>query len=84
MTCRSYLACLLALLLWCALPGLAQEQIPSDRIDGILQLKPLVLDVRTAEEIAEFGTLPGALTIPEGEVESRLSEIPRDRLILVA
>lgn len=37
-----------------------------------------VLDVRPAEEYAA-GHLPGAISIPVGEIKRRLAELPRDR-----
>lgn len=43
---------------------------------------PLLLDVRTPEEYAA-GHLPGALLIPHDQLASRLSEIDRDRPVLV-
>lgn len=46
--------------------------------------KPFFLDVREPKELEELGTLPGYVNIPLGELESRLSEIPRDRLIITA
>lgn len=42
----------------------------------------LVLDVRTAKEFAT-GHIPGALNIHVSEVEGRLSEIPRDKVVVV-
>jgi phage shock protein E len=43
---------------------------------------PQVLDVRSAEEYAE-GHVPGAMLIPHDELASRLSELDRDRPVLV-
>lgn len=43
--------------------------------------RPLVLDVRTAEEYAA-GHLPGAVNIPVDELRSRLGELPADRRIV--
>ena len=42
--------------------------------------RPLLLDVRTAEEFAA-GHLPAAINIPVDELRSRLDELPRDREI---
>lgn len=42
----------------------------------------VLLDVREPEEYAR-GHLPGALNIPQAELATRLSEIPRDRSIIV-
>ncbi len=41
-----------------------------------------LLDVRTSEEYA-LGTIEGAANIPHYEVRKRLSEIPRDRTVVV-
>lgn len=41
----------------------------------------VVLDVRPEDEYAA-GHLPGALSIPGGELERRLSELPRDREVV--
>jgi len=46
------------------------------------QNPPLVLDVREPMETS-FGTIQGATLIPLSSLESRLSELPKDRLIAV-
>jgi rhodanese-related sulfurtransferase len=40
------------------------------------------LDVREPEEIRELGSVPGYVNIPVGQLESRLKEIPKDKLII--
>jgi len=42
------------------------------------------LDVREPKELVELGTLRGYVNIPLGELEKRLSEIPKDSLVVVA
>ncbi len=42
-----------------------------------------VLDVRETNEVAQSGWLQNAVHIPLGELRDRLSELPRDRRILV-
>lgn len=42
----------------------------------------LLLDVRTALELAESGTIPGAVHIHLGELAERMDELPRDRPVL--
>ena len=42
----------------------------------------MVLDVRTAEEVAA-GTIPGAKNIPVDQLRERLDQIPRDQELLV-
>jgi NADPH-dependent 2,4-dienoyl-CoA reductase/sulfur reductase-like enzyme/rhodanese-related sulfurtransferase len=41
-----------------------------------------LLDVRDADEVAEFGKLPNAVNIPLAQLRDRLGELPRDRRIL--
>ena len=41
------------------------------------------LDVREINEVAEFGRLPDAVHIPFGELRDRLTELQRDRRILL-
>jgi rhodanese-related sulfurtransferase len=43
----------------------------------------LVIDVREPWEYAE-GHIPGALSIPQAELASRLAELPKERAALVA
>ncbi|KAF4725296.1 hypothetical protein FOZ63_027870 [Perkinsus olseni] len=42
-----------------------------------------IVDVRSAGEVASKASLPGAIAIPVGEVESRISEVPKDGPVLV-
>src|SRR5579885_1494513 len=42
------------------------------------------LDVREPREIQQLGSIEGYVNIPLGQLESRLSEIPRDKLIITA
>jgi len=42
---------------------------------------PLLVDVRSYAAFAE-GHIPGSLHIPSEELPNRLSELPRDRLIV--
>jgi rhodanese-related sulfurtransferase len=76
---------LLVLLLLLA-PAWAQPVlVPADQIDTVREEKrPFLLDVRNPDEIEKLGTLPGAVNIPLDQLESRLDELPKDRLILTA
>jgi rhodanese-related sulfurtransferase/DNA-binding transcriptional ArsR family regulator len=52
------------------------DSISRDELLGRLRMGDItLLDVRSAEEYA-LGHLPGALNIPAGELEQRLSELP--------
>lgn len=42
----------------------------------------VLLDVRTPDEVAEDGELPGAINIPLCELRQRLDEVPRDREVV--
>ena len=59
--------------------------IPAGQVDSLRQEKDaFFLDVRSAEEIRSLGTLPDYYNIPVEELEQRLDELPKDRLILTA
>ena len=40
------------------------------------------LDVREPDEIRQLGSVPGYVNIPLGELERRLKEVPKDKLII--
>lgn len=40
------------------------------------------LDVREPKEIEDLGSVKGYVNIPLGELEKRLSEVPKDKLIV--
>jgi 3-mercaptopyruvate sulfurtransferase SseA len=61
------------------------RRISADDIDKYLaDGKTLFLDVREPKELEELGTIEGAVNIPLGQLEQRLAEVPKDRLILTA
>lgn len=41
-----------------------------------------MLDVREADEVAEWGSIDGAKNIPLGQIRDRIGELPRDRPIV--
>ena len=56
-----------------------------EEIEKALENKEVFfLDVREPKEIAELGSVKGYVNIPLGQLEKRLSEIPKDKLILTA
>ena len=67
----------------------AQAQGPTEiKTDDLKQKydrgeKLFYLDVREPKELEELGTLKGFVNIPLSQVESRLSEIPKDRPVVV-
>ena len=61
------------------------RRVQADEIDAyILEKKVFFLDVREPKEIEELGTLEGYYNIPIGDLEKRLGELPKDKLILTA
>ena len=63
---------------------MAAERIPIPELKKKLESdrKTLVIDVREPKEIAESGTIPGALRIPMGKVEQRMDEFSKDSEIV--
>ena len=63
--------------------GSPAQQLKGQAITDALQDSDLfILDVRTAAEIPEQGTIEGAVRIHIDELAGRLDELPRDRPIL--
>ena len=66
----------------------AQDQKPSPiKIDDLKKLveegkNVFDLDVREPKELEELGTLKGYVNIPLGQLESRLNEVPKNRVIV--
>ena len=84
---RPSLAVLFGPLLLSALPVAAWADRPAVSPAAVAELAarpdaPVVLDVRTPEEFAQ-GHIPGAVLIPHDQLASRLSELGRDRWVLV-
>ena len=73
-----------------ATPLRAQTPDPARRVDPatidalIADGKTVVLDVREPNELEETGTVKGAIHIPLGQLEARLGELPKDKVILTA
>lgn len=44
--------------------------------------KIFFLDVRSVEEVEKLGSVPGYVNIPLPELEKRLSEIPKEKLVI--
>lgn len=76
------------------LAGAALAQTPSeskvkrltpDELKLALDKKDIFfLDVREPKELVEFGTIKGYVNIPVGQLEQRLSEVPKDKTIITA
>lgn len=61
------------------------KRVNADAIDALIAKGDVVvLDVRDAKELEELGTLKGVIHIPLNQLESRLGELPKDKVILTA
>jgi rhodanese-related sulfurtransferase len=61
------------------------KRVKPDDIDALLAKgEVVVLDVREDAELVETGTVKGAIHIPLGQLEARLGELPKDKVILTA
>ena len=69
-------------------PAPAPPQAPKMASDDVLTLvekgEVFFLDVREPKELEELGTFEGYVNIPLGQIEKRLSEIPKDKAIITA
>jgi rhodanese-related sulfurtransferase len=59
--------------------SLSTEELEKYLKDG---KKIFFLDVREPKEIEELGSVEGYVNIPLGELEKRLKEVPKDKLII--
>ena len=77
-------------------PAAAPAKPPAPAVDESRRVQPadidamiakgdvVVLDVREDSELVETGTVKGAIHIPLGQLEARLGELPKDKVILTA
>jgi rhodanese-related sulfurtransferase len=65
-------------------PASAPKTISSEELAKLLETpgKVFFLDVREPEEIARLGSVKGYVNIPVSQIEARLSEIAKDKLIV--
>lgn len=62
----------------------APKTISADELAKLLEQpgKVFFLDVREAFEVKQLGSVKGYVNIPVSQLESRLGEIPKDKLIV--
>ena len=60
------------------------KQFTAEELEKFLQDEKNVflLDVREPKELSEFGSVKGYVNIPLSQVESRLKEIPKEKVIV--
>ena len=82
---RYFTLCFTLLLVAFAIGQEKEKPLTAEDIEKALENKKVFfLDVREPKELEELGTLEGYTNIPVSQIESRLSEIPKDKLILTA
>lgn len=60
-------------------------RVQSGDLDSVLQnTEVILLDVRETWELQKYGTRKGHVHIPLAELESRLNELPSNKVILTA
>jgi rhodanese-related sulfurtransferase len=62
------------------------KALSNEELTKLLEKKEnlFFLDVREPKEIAELGSIAGYVNIPLGQLPSRLSEVPKNKLIITA
>lgn len=62
----------------------ASKTISADELAKLLEQpgKVFFLDVREPFEIKQLGSVKGYMNIPLSQLESRLTEVPKDKLIV--
>lgn len=81
-------ACLLAsamlLGIACGQSGKPVKELNSEELAKLLEQPGTIffLDVREPAEIAKLGTVKGYVNIPVSQLEARLKEIPKDKIIV--
>ena len=64
-----------------SLEGLS-DPVSWDEAERLRAEGAFMLDVRSEDEFA-LGAIPGAINIPNTELRTRLSEVPKDRLVII-
>lgn len=64
----------------------AEKGLSPEELSKLLEKREnlFFLDVREPAEIAQLGSVKGYVNIPIGQLEARLKEIPRNKLIITA
>ena len=68
------------------LRGQDAKALTNEELTKLLEKKEnlFFLDVREPKELEDLGTISGYVNIPLGQLEARLSEIPKNKLIITA
>lgn len=79
---RFFLSTLLTTLAFA--PLRAEKKLTPEELKQLLEKKDKIflLDVREPKELEESGVIEGYTNIPLGQLEKRLNEIPKDKVIV--
>ena len=71
-------------LLFIGIAATQTKNLTTEQLEKYLEKKDGIffLDVREPDEIAKLGSVPGYVNIPIGQLEKRLNEVPKDKLII--
>jgi len=64
----------------------AEKQLSPEQLGKLLEKREnlFFLDVREPQEIRQLGSIKGYYNIPLAQLERRLGEVPRNKLIITA
>jgi predicted sulfurtransferase len=62
-----------------------EKKLSADELKDLLEKKDVFfLDVREPKELEELGTIKGDVNIPLDQLEKRIAEVPKNKLIVTA
>ena len=66
-------------------PAEEEKRLSADELQELLDKKEVFfLDVREPKELEELGTIKGYVNIPLDQLEKRIAEVPKNKLIITA
>ena len=66
-------------------PAEEEKKLSADELKELLEKKDVFfLDVREPKELEELGTIKGYVNIPLDQLEKRVAEVPKNKLIVTA
>jgi len=62
-----------------------EKKLSADELKELLEKKDVFfLDVREPKELEELGTIKGYVNIPLDQLEKRIAEVPKNKLVVTA
>ena len=66
-------------------PAEEEKKLSADELKELIDKKDIFfLDVREPKELEELGTIKGYVNIPLDQLEKRVAEVPKNKLIVTA